>query len=744
MSSLKVPGRKGFPTPWNTLKVTAAATLMMLTIQWVSASEPAPENLRFQHIGAAQGLSHNTVTSVLQDRRGFMWFGTVDGLNRFDGYQCKVFRHDPEDSGTLPSNFIHGMFEDRQGNLWVGTRDGGLAVMFEKDRLTERFTRFPHNPDDPHSLSHPKVQCVYQDAQGRVWVGTTGGLDRFIPENGTFNRLPLQTGGTPLVIRHVLQDHQGILWVGTEKGLAAVDFSEAEGHDENPRIRIYSHDPEDPTSLSSSTVQTLFIDRQQRMWAGTRGGGLNLFQPETDSFKHWRHHPEDPQSLSENTVTVTHQDQWGRLWLGTGHGLDLFDPESETFTHYRHSPSRSDSISNNNVGATYQSPGGNGATWLTTWGGGVNKLITDDRKFQTVKHDPDNDNSPSGNFIFAFCEDRFGHIWVGTIGFGVSIWNRESGRWTRLLNHPDQANSLSHNSIWQIVEDRSGTVWVCTEDGGLNAFFRETQEAPFQVTHFRYDPQVSGGLPSDNIKAILEDQNGNLWIGLNGTGLGFQRAQDRPKGPWHQYHHDPGNPRSLSDDGVQILYEDRAGILWAGTTEGGINRVHFKENGLPRELSFTSFQRDPDEPTSLGNNDVRAITEDRMGRMWLGTYGGGLNRFHRDSGQFTRFTVQQGLPNDFVYGVLEAQNGDLWLSTNRGLSRFRPSNESFVNYTVLDGLQSDEFNSGAYLKTRDGRLFFGGVNGFNSFFPQELEVPPRDDHARLTLTAFKKWAKPQI
>ena len=676
--------------------------------------------LRFTHIGPEQGLSHKTVTSAMQDGSGFMWFGTVDGLNRFDGYRCKVFKHDPNDPTSLSSSFIHGFLEDREGGLWIATRDAGLSILTQAGRKNDAFQRISHDPNDPDSLSSNRIHSLYRDRSGRIWVGTDKSLDLYEPETRRFRHFRVfRHEPIPISVSGMLEDASGTLWLTTFNGLYGFDLNHFEAIDpENCSDRLihYPHDPKDPNSPGVNQLSGLFLDREGRIWLSTRGGGIILFDRERAVFRSFRHEPGAPNGLSKNNASLTFQDERGFLWIGTdGGGLNILDPETGRFTQYRHQPSRSDSISHDNVTRVYRSSDGeDGTIWVCTWGGGVDKLITDKKPFNHAQHDPDNRNSLSGNFVFALCEDRFGGLWVGANGAGLNHWDRSTDVWRRFLPDPDEPGGIGDLSIWFIVEDRGGDLWVGTEHGGLHQLKRSRASDPIRFIRHRAAPDQPNGLLENNVRTLYEDRSGALWLGYEDLGLSRLDPDQREGRRWVHYRHDPDNPNSLSDNTVRCFYQDAEGMLWIGTYFGGLNRLEIATG------AFTRFQHEPDDVRSLGNNDVRAILETRDGRLWIGTYGAGLNLLDRASGAFRAFTEIDGLANNFIYGLLEDDQGHLWLSTNRGLSQFDLKTEVFTNYGTQHGLQSDEFNTGAYFKSKSGEFFFGGVNGFNYFKPETL------------------------
>jgi len=635
-------------------------------------------DIRFERISLEQGLSQSVVLSILQDSRGFMWFGTQDGL----------------DPHSISDNFIQSILEDRMGALWIGTNVGGLNRL---DRQTKQFTRYQNDPDDFNTLSGNDVVTIYEDMAGVLWIGTNGGgLNRFDPQTEQFVRYqndaddPYSLSNDAVVSIH--EDRAGVLWVGTfGGGLCKFDR-------QTEQFIAYQNDPSDARSLSGDSVQTIYEDEAGALWIGTNAAGLNRFDSQSGQSVRFQSNPDDPHSLSDDNVQSVYKDRSGTLWIGTAAGgLDRFDPETQQFIHYQHEPGDPHTLSDNSVQSIYQSE--EGVLWVGTFGGGLSKANRLAEQFARYQHDPVDPHSLSFDVIWSIHEDEQGILWIGTNGGGLNRFDRETQQFTRYLNHVDDPNSLSDNVVWSVGEDREGTLWAGT-NSGLDRFDRETE----QFTRY----------PTFAVLSILEDQQSELWVGTLGGGLG---RFDRDAEQFSYYVNDANDAHSLSDDSVVQVYEDREGVLWIGTFNGGLDR-------FDRETErFAHYPHDPNDPHSLSSDTVLAVFEDREGVLWIATTGG-LDRLDRAQGAFTHYREAEGLPNDMAYGVLEDDQGFLWISTNGGLSRLDPQTGTFKNYDVVDGLQSNEFNMSAYHKSSSGEMFFGGVNGFNAFYPDAIKDDP--------------------
>ena len=675
----------------------------------ILAAAPAAvggERIDFERLSLQEGLSQSIVEQIVQDRKGFMWFATEDGLNRFDGYQFTVHKNVPGDVNSLSYNELKAVYEDANGFLWVGIFSSGLNRF---DPATEEVVRYVHDAGDPASLGADTVRCILEDSAGRLWVGTQGaGVDRLDRTAGEFHhyRVPRET---PNAARHddvraLLEDSNGGLWIGTNGGgLDRLD-------PETGEFSHFAHDPDDPHSLSDNRVFALLEDHTGALWVGTYGGGLSVLDRTTGRFSHYRADPQDRTALGSDLIKAIVEDHEDTLWIGTdGGGLARFDRGSGTFVSFRHDPNDIFSLSSDRIYDLYQDR--SRVLWVGTYGGGLSKFDVSKKRFHRVRNDPNDRQSLSHNIVWSFFEDPDGVLWIGTDSGGLNRFDRRTGRWRHFRHDPDDPTSLSHDTVRVVFRDRGGVLWVGTNGGGVNRFDPETGG----FTHFRHDPEDPGSLSHDQLRSIDQDRAGNLWFGTFGGGLD---RLDPETMTFTHHRHDPGNPTSISHDFIRLTFEDSDGVLWVGTQGGGLNRLD------PDTGRFTHFRHDPDDPRSLSSDHVFSIVEAWDGTLWFGLFGGGLNRFDRSTETFTGYRAEDGLAGDSVYAMLEDDNGTLWISTTVGLSRFDPLTGRFRNYDVRDGLQSNEFNGGSAHRSASGEMFFGGINGYNSFFPDEIAINP--------------------
>ncbi|MBN1123095.1 MAG: response regulator [Anaerolineae bacterium] len=667
---------------------------------------PAMPDFKFTHLSLEDGLSQTTVISILQDSRGFMWFGTQDGLNRYDGYSFVVYRNDPSDPNSLGDNRIRAIVEDSSGILWIGSEAGGLN---KYDPDTDTFTRYRHDPDDPNSLKNNRVWNIWQDEAGSLWLYMDEGwLTQFDPQSETFTHYQfvppeLSNLATGQNIKAIYQDKAGIIWLSNDvDGLVSFNL-------ETGQYTYFLHDPEDATTIGTGEVLNVYEDRAGNLWISTEGGGLNLLDRESGQFTHFQYDPDDPYSISDNTSRQVHQDRTGTYWVATASGLNLFDPGTGQFIRYQEDPTNPYALTDDNIDTIYEDRGG--VLWFGTNGGGLNKLDLGSIQFTHYRNLPDNPNSLSTSYIYSIYEDEDGILWVGGDDGALNRFDRANNQVTRY--EPDADNPYALNESWSvsaIYEDSTGTFWVGTFGGGLHTFDRKTER--FQ--RYLHDPEDPTSIASDIILAIYEDSAGTLWIGMDGGGLSRFDCQT---GAFHNYMPDPDDPNNLRPGTVRGIYEDQFGFLWLTSWIEGLTRFD------PKTEQFVNYRHDPDNPQSLSRGEVYVVHEDREGTLWVGT-GSGLDKFDRETETFSHYTEKDGLPNSVIYTIMEDNSGNLWVSTNKGVSKFDPHAKTFHNYDVFDGLQSDEFNQCAFFQSDSGEMFFGGINGLNAFYPEQITGNP--------------------
>jgi PAS domain S-box-containing protein len=686
---------------WGKLSIRILALAISTCILLSSGLVAREYEIRFQRLTIEDGLSQSTIFNIFQDNQGFMWFGTEDGLNKFNGYGFKIYKNSPKNPNSLSYNYVKGILQDQTGALWIGTYGGGLNKL---DLEKEQFICYTNSPGDVTTLSNDFINCLYEDQAGTLWVGTDDGLNRFNSTTGKFVRFfsdPNNRGSLSNdKITSILRDRSGMLWIGTYGGgLNRFDPNKKQ-------FTSFKHDPKNPKSLSYDVVKCLYEDQKGVLWVGTENG-LNTFDKETGQFFHYKNNPSDPQSLSNNYISAIYESRLGDVWIGTQNGLNKFNRGKGTFVRFYHEANDPTSLVNNEVFSINEDR--SGVLWIGTHVG-LSKYDQGKKQFVHYKKNLNESQGLIDNYVRAIYEDPSGILWIGSYG-GLTRLDREQDKYTHYRNNSGDPGSLSSNRVMSICEDEVGTLWIGTY-GGLNKFRRE--EGRF--IHFHSSPDNPASLSSDLVRVVHLDRSGALWIG---TENGLNKF-DRQTGKFLRYLNNSHDPQSLSNNFIYAISEDKSGALWIGTLDG-LNRFD-RQSG-----KFKCYRYNSKDPRSISNREVLSIYEDQSGVLWVGTLSG-LNKFDRESETFTYYLEKDGLPNDLIYDILEDSHGNLWLSTNRGLSKFNPVSEKFRNYDVNDGLQSNEFTLSACFKSTKGEMFFGGVSGFNAFFPDQIIdnrfVPP--------------------
>jgi ligand-binding sensor domain-containing protein/signal transduction histidine kinase len=668
--------------------------------------------LKFDQLSLEQGLSQSTVNAIVQDGLGFLWFGTQDGLNRYDGYTFTVFKQTPADSNTLSDNGVWSLCRDRSGDIWIGTTRGGLN---RYHCIRGTFTHYAHDPHDSTSISDNNITSVFQDSRGAVWAGTlTGGLNLLLPGRESFVRFhhsPVDT--TTLAdnaVWAITEDREGTIWIATWGGLCRYIPAAHDGHETGKgSFRRYVHTSQGPGSIASDRIRTLLAARDGRIWIGTWGQGLDCLDPHTGTFAHYSTSSPAPHALSSNLILSLHEDTRNALWIGTGDaGLNRLDLRTGTLQQFRRVPNFPHSLNNDIICSLYEDS--TGIIWIGTAAGGINMFDRLKNRFPHFQSSVDAPGGLSGNDVWSLAEDLSGSLWIGTYGNGLNRYDRSTGRFTHYQNNPRVPASLAHNNVISLALSRTGELWIGTEGGGLDRL----DVASGRFTHYRHDPRNPASLVQNEITVLHEDASGNLWIGTNGGGLD---KLDPSREKFEHFPPDEESPTALPAGTVLALCEDAEGYLWVGTYGGGLARLD------PATDRFERYQSIPGR-NGLNNNTVLSIYEDPSRVLWVGTYNGGLNKFDRVQRTWQHFMESDGLPNDVIYGILPDGEGRLWLPTNKGLARFTPATGEIRVYDAADGLQGNEFNQGAAYRSRSGILYLGGISGFNAFHPDSIRDNP--------------------
>ncbi|MHB8054889.1 MAG: two-component regulator propeller domain-containing protein [Candidatus Aminicenantales bacterium] len=657
---------------------------------------------QFGHLTILDGLGQGSAMAMIQDKKGFIWIGTEDGLNRYDGYNFKIYRSGA-DPNSLSDTLVNTLFLDSQNVMWVGTMKG--LNRYNQDR--DDFTQFHPHRVNPKSLSHDNVTAISEDAAGTLWFGTAGGgLNAFDRGTESFRAYVNEAGNPKSLNRNEITSlrysRQGYLWVGTENGLNRFDPLSGEC------VR-FLNDPTNSNTLSGGRVQAIHEDEDGTIWIGT-GTGLNRLDPTSGRITRFAHASNNSRSLSSNLVMAIRRDRLNRLWIGTQDGLNLYDEKGGDFTVLRNDAGDPKSISLDDIYSLFEDR--TGVFYVGTRGRGIDELVAEKSRFVLYQHRRDNPQSLASDYTRAISESPDGRrLYVGLQDRGVDIIDRETETYTHLHTIEGVANSLNSNLIYALAVDRSGVLWIGTYGGGLNVYDPRTKT----IQHYVNRPGDPTSLSYNDIRCLIVDRFDRVWIGTDGGGLNMFDPKTKK---FQRFQNNPADPSSLSHNLVRSLLIDHEGTLWAGTFGGGVNRFDEKTG------SFTVMRHSAVDPNTLCGDFIPNMAEDAQNRLWIGTTTG-LNLYTPQDGKFVCFTqAKDGLPNDAIYGILLDDEGYVWTSSNRGLARLNPKTRAVKTYDISDGLPSNEFNGGSRFRSKSGEMFFGGTNGLSAFFAANLKDNP--------------------
>ncbi len=678
-------------------------------------------NIQFESITINDGLSLSSVYCVFKDSKGFMWFGTEDGLNRFDGKNFKIFRANPYDTNSISYKWIESVFEDSNSNLWFGSK-GGLTFY---NPVTEKFIQYKQNKSGYNRISNDTITTIFQTNKEKLIVGTLSGLNII---NLTTNKNEIISDKIPELstsINSIIQVNEDLLLIGTGKGLfsfSILNNSIEEQYLRTPitiikkqnsqiwigsgqTISTYNIQYEENTAVIDFVneinigqhIENILIDEDNQTWIATDKGLLYL-KAENKTIHQLINSTDLSHSLAIRTNKPLLQDKEGTIWFGTfGNGVYKINPQKKTTNNYRNNKVDLTSLSENSINCIYEDS--SGTIWFGTFGAGISAFNSSWQKFELIKHDPLNPNSLSSNFVWTILEDTEGKVWIGTNDCNISIYNPVNNNFETIEHIPGNPNSLPHSSVKKIFQDRKGIIWIGTDGGGLSKYNPGTKK----FIHYKHNPEKPGSISNNSVRVIMEDSKSNIWVG---TRDGLNKL-DRNTGRFIVYKNEIDKSNSISHNFIySAIHEDKNGYLWIGTYGGGLNRFD------PKTESFIHYKNDPNKTGSISDNIVFSIYETPEGNFWIGT-NSGLNLFNPKKEIFKYFGTANGLPNDVIYGVLPDNEGNIWLSTNLGISRFNIKSHSARNFSLSDGLQSVEFNGGAFHKGISGKLYFGGVYGLN-------------------------------
>lgn len=656
-----------------------------------SVSGYTDDYIFFQNGDNNNGLSSQSVSSIVQDTRGFMWFGTQSGLNRFDGYEFKVYKKQPFNSNSLSNDKIQTLYMDENDVLWIGTYQGLCKFNIK----TEIFTRYPYVDGDSTSLSNNVVISILKDSSGRLWVGTADGLNLFNSEKGSFKHYFYNSGDpnslSNNVIRAVHEDYEGNIWVGTYGGINRY-------RDKTDDFISYQHDNNNPATIASNNVMVIKQVKERELWLGTwGGGGLSKLDTSTGLSTNY--------SLPDNRTYSLNMQNEDVIYVGTwGGGLIRYNPKEEGSKQYLHVANKTTSISHNIVYSMFKDK--SGVFWIGTHGGGLNKMKETDNDFQFWTNNPNDPFSINSGRIDKVFIDSKGILWIGTYNGGLNRINDGMDRVIHYTHDPDQPGTISNDIINDISEDSRNNLLIAT-NSGLNRY------NPLSDSFERWFSKDSDiPLPDQIVYALQEDTDGTLWVGTYNGGL---MHYDYKKDKADYYANDYADPNSLSDNLVYKIFIDSYNNLWIGTNNG-LNLFN-RTTG-----NFIRYFHNENDPYSLTDSCIQTIFEDSNFNLWIGTASGGLNKLDRETGRFSHYMKEDGLPSNKILGILEDHEGLLWISTASNLTVFTPEDEYFQKVDEDDGIFAKEFAHGFSMGDRGENLYIGTTEGLYKISPGGFSI----------------------
>ena len=653
---------------------------------------PNFKNLKFRHLSVREGLSQSSVLCILQDHKGFLWFGTRDGLNRYDGYHFKNYRYNSQDSASLSNNYVRVLYEDENNNLWVGTDNGLNKYISDKDN----FKRYrPRDINKIQNESDAGISSVGQFNKNYLLVGTSLGFKTFNTENGLFQQCnivtPKRHDSSINTVMSSLKTHDGNFWISSKLG---IDF-----YNPKKKIKIHYSYVQNGTKNIPVDFSNVYEDRDKNVWLSYKGG-LAFFNKKKNVFEQFVIHSGSVLDISDEVRTIQ-EDYLGNLWVGTYNGLYIINSDKSVITHTRHDDNDPNSLSQNSIYKIFED--NKGDIWIGSYYGGIDFY---DRSYDVFKNFSAGISNTKLNYrvVSSIVEDPDQNLWIGTEGGGINFLNRQTGLFSYYKHNDSDTGSLSADNVKSMIQAKDGNFWIGTHDGGLNLL--NPAQKPFKFKKFKNIPGDKNSLSNNRVISLFEDYRNNIWIGTDGGGINvldpisksIQRIQDR-------------------SEAIGVLVysitktSDKDVILMAG------NKGLAKVNCLTRKITPIHYKIKKD---SYNTSGALYAYEDTSKNIWIATSGDGLYHYNSVSKKSTKYGIAEGLPNEVVSGILEDDYGNLWISTNFGLSRFNIKSHQFKNFDISNGLLGNEFNDGSFIKLKNGDLMFGGVNGINFFKPNNI------------------------
>lgn len=637
------------------------------------------ESFNFKNITIEDGLSQSTVETIYQDSKGYIWIGTNDGLDRYNGYEFKHYKHDKYDKNSIANNYIVDIIEDKNGYIWVSTIGGLSRINPDKDEIKNYYSK-----EDSGNLSNSNLWQLLCTKDNRLIASTIDGLNVYDEDKDKFTRILYKEGELPSQYIYSLEeDLYGHIWVGTDNGLVELD------KDLNI-VKSYQD------TIGDSDVYNIYDDSKGHIWVCTLDNGLFKINLDDKSVENYTNN-NSKFSIPSNNVRDIISDSEGKLWIATDKGLCTFDYEREEFITYNKKSYQSNSLIDDEIFCLLKDS--SGLIWIGTYSG-ISRF-NPNSSFTHFKSDPYDNNSISGNVIHGIYEDDDKTLWIGTNESGVNIINGES------IKHLNKENS---NLVSDLIEDITGFknyIFIGTNEGLSVLVKNDKTVKNYTITNYT----TKDGLPSNKIRSLFIDSKGYLWIGTN-KGLAILDTNNNKIIDITYILDEMG----VSDKFIRDVYEDSKGNYYIGCfLEGGLIKIN------PNTKEYKIYKNIENDDSSISNNSIRYINEDLYGNILVGT-SHGINILNLSTDKFNHYTEKDGLINNTIYGILVDKNNGIWMSTNAGISKLSTEDATFKNFTITDGLQSNEFNGRSCFKSKDGKMYFGGINGFNVFNPEDIEL----------------------
>jgi len=673
--------------------------------------------LHIKRITVEQGLAQSTVKSIVEDKLGFLWFGTDEGLSRYDGYKIINFKHDPDDPNSLGDKFVNTLLSDSTGKLWIGTGKG----LSRYDFSSERFFNYSHIKTDPDTIGSDIINCLCESEDKRLWIaGNSNILNLYLKGSDKFKsyEIPcsiLQNKKTTILT--ICEIKNGELWIGTSNS-GIIVF-----HQQKRRFEHLSKLLFDRSDKRYYKIRSIYKDNSGMVWVGTSHHGLFLWNEQEEKFQKFNLKDGSKTISSEFEITSICQDKKGRIWFGSfGSGIGIYYPDSRKIILHIF---KDEEENFNEIRKIYRS--NTGILWFGTQGGGV------------YFHDPDKE-ALTGHHLFpkvlknisiaSVYKSREGFLWIGTSNKGLYGLDNQYNIKYHFSTASKGSYKIHHNQVTALCQDKDGSLWIGTYGQGLYNFNMKTHK----TIHYTYDPKDPSSISSHYIVCMLTDCLGTLWIGTHDGDIfkgGLNKFNKQTK-TFTRFLHEPDNPQSISYNGINCIFEQSPDILWVGTFRGGLNRFD------KRKKTFKSYTNIKGVNTSLSNNCVTSICMDQNKELWVGTLYG-LNKMNTEKGDFKRLLESDGLHDNTVYSVVKEGDSRLWIGTNTGISKLNIRNFAFVGFTTADGLCNREYNMGAYHISTKGEVFFGGINGVDYIQPKNIKDDPEPPKVVITgLSIYNK------